>query len=77
MDKETDCHLPFLERPNGSLGHKIRRKHTHNEVCSNFISHHHAPQKSAVLSTLVSSAGAPCDQRRLYDELKFVLQRPA
>jgi hypothetical protein len=57
METESEGHLTFLDldiyrRPDGSLGHKVYRNSTHNNLYLNTKSHHHPSKKQAVLSTL-------------------------
>jgi hypothetical protein len=46
METERDDHLAFFDidiyrRPDGSMGHKVYRKHTNNNLYLNPGSHHH------------------------------------
>jgi hypothetical protein len=77
METESEGHLPFLDlniyrRPDGSLGHKVYRKPTHTNLYLNAKSHHHPSNKQAVLSNLIYSTRALCDEDSLQAELVFL-----
>jgi hypothetical protein len=56
----------------GSLGQKVYRKPTHNNLYRNARSHHHPSNKQAVLSTLIHRATALCGEDSLQAELVFL-----
>jgi hypothetical protein len=56
----------------GSLGHEVYRKPTHNNLYLNSSSHHHPSNKHAILSTLVNRARALGDQDSLHEGLVFM-----
>jgi hypothetical protein len=77
METESDGHSPFLDldiyrRPEVSLGHTVYRKPTHTNLYLNAKSHHHPPNKQAVLSTLIHRARALCDVDSLQADLVFL-----
>ena len=77
MEKEEEGHLAFLDldiyrRTDGSLGHKIYRKHTHTYLYLHQDSHHHPANKHSVLASLVHRAKALCDEDSLAQETKFL-----
>jgi hypothetical protein len=77
METKSEGHLPFLDldiyrRPDGSLGHKVYRKHTHTNLYLIVNSHHHPSNKQAVLSTLIHRARALCVKDSLQAELVFL-----
>jgi hypothetical protein len=68
---------PFLDlsiysRSDGSLGHRVYRKPTHENLKLVTGSHHHPSNKQAVLSTQVHKARALCNQCSLHAELVFL-----
>jgi len=77
MEIEKDGHLPFLDiniyrRNDGSLGHKVYRKPTHNNLYLQHSSHHHPANKQSVLKYLTHRARTLCDQDSLQQELDFL-----
>ena len=75
MEIEKDRHLPFLDidvfrKLNGSLGHTVYRKPTHNNFYLNSTSDHHPSNKQAVLNTLVYRARSICDST--HEKLTFL-----
>jgi hypothetical protein len=70
-------HLPFLDidfyrKTDGSLGHKVYRKPTHTKLYLQQNSHHHPANKQSVLTSLIYTAKALCDQESLPQELEFL-----
>jgi hypothetical protein len=45
METEKDGHLPFLYKPDGSLGNRVYRKPTHTNLYLHANSHHHPSNK--------------------------------
>jgi hypothetical protein len=77
MEVEEDGHLPFLDidvyrKRDGSLRHKVYRKHTHTILYLHQTSHHHPANKHSVLSSLVHRAKALCNQESLAPELTLL-----
>jgi hypothetical protein len=74
---EKEGHLPFLDidiyrKTDGSLGHKVYRKPTHTNLYLQQNSHHHPANKQFVLTSLIYTAKALCDQESLTRELEFL-----
>jgi hypothetical protein len=70
-------HIPFLDidiyrKTDGSLEHKMYRKHTHTNLYLHQNSHHNPANKQSVLSSLIQRAKALCDQDSLVQELEFL-----
>jgi hypothetical protein len=70
----ADGHVPFQDKdlyiyrePTGSLVHKEYCKPTHSNFYLNFGSHHHPPNKYAVLFKLVQRITALCNHDNLHD----------
>jgi hypothetical protein len=58
MKMKGEGHLPFLDiniyyKPDGSVGQKVYRKHTHANLYLNSNTHHHPCNKQAVLTILM------------------------
>ena len=54
MEKEEEGHLPFLDidiyiKTDGSLGHKVYRKHTHTNLYLHQNLHHHPANNQSLL----------------------------
>jgi hypothetical protein len=76
MEIEENGHLPFLDidihKADGSLGHKVYRKPTHTNLYIHQLSHHHPANRHSVLSSLIHTAHALCDQNSLSQKLDFL-----
>jgi hypothetical protein len=64
--------IDIYRKMDGSLGPKVYRKPTHTNLYPHQKSHHHPASKHSVLSSLVHTAKALCDQESLAPELAFL-----
>jgi hypothetical protein len=77
VEVERDGLFPLLgadiyRRPDGSLGHEVYRNPTHTNLCLDNSSHHRPAHRLALLSVLVYSARALCDQGSPHEEMVFL-----